>query len=129
MDAHSLTGTCTDVHDSIQAKIETKRTKQQLLSVIALSHMTIFTVDAHRKVTMLEGALVWDSPYDSEVSRGYLGEDVYDVFNRLSPQLPRGLMPPFLKPLESILSGEAANNLDEHEIGGQPSLKETFLSV
>ncbi|KAK3695402.1 two-component system protein A [Podospora appendiculata] len=111
-----LTGTCTDVHESIEAKLEAKRTRQQLLSVIAHSRMTMFTVDLSRSVTMLEGSLIWDSNLDSGVC---VGENVYDVFNRLNSQLPEGQMPHFLKPLESILTGKASKDLQEHEMGGR----------
>lgn len=111
-------GTCTDVNESIETKLEADRTRQQLLNVIALSHMTIFTVDTDRRVTMLEGALIWDSNshHDSTGSRWYVGQNVYHVFNRLNSQLPDGQMPPFLEPLESILTGQASANFQEHEM-------------
>ncbi|KAK3394649.1 hsp90-like protein [Podospora didyma] len=112
-------GTCTDVHESIETKLEAKRARQQLLSVIALSHMTMFTVDVNHKVTMLEGALIWDSNCDNNGSRWFIGEDVYDVFNRLNSQLPEGQMPPFLKPLEAVLSGKTTDEFQEHEIEGR----------
>ncbi|KAJ4296044.1 hypothetical protein N0V88_004746 [Collariella sp. IMI 366227] len=112
-------GTCTDINESIRTKIEAKRTREQLLSVIALSHMTMFTVDRSRKVTMLEGALIWNSQYDNNEARWYICEDVYEVFNRLNAELPEGQMPPFLKPLEQVLSGKAAEDLQEHEIDGR----------
>lgn len=101
-----------------------KRTRQQLLSVIAHSHVTIFTVDLNRKVTMLEGALIWDtlgdnSSMDAAESPWYIGENVYEVFNRLNSQLPDGQRPQFLEPIESILAGLPTEDLDlqEHEIG------------
>ncbi|KAK5658801.1 hypothetical protein OQA88_1613 [Cercophora sp. LCS_1] len=112
-------GTCTDVDESIEAKLEAKRTRQQLLSVIALSHMTMFTVDLNYQVTMLEGALIWDSDCDSgPKSQWYLGQNVYDVFNRLNTQLPEGHTPPFLEPLASVLTGQATADFQEHEING-----------
>lgn len=81
--------------------------------------MTVFTVDPDYRVTMLEGALIWDSDCDSDPkSKWYLGQNVYNVFNRLSTQLPEGQMPPFLGPLASILTGEAAADFQEHEIDG-----------
>ncbi|KAK0729137.1 hypothetical protein B0T21DRAFT_292312 [Apiosordaria backusii] len=113
-------GTCTDVHESIETKIEAKRTRQQLLSVIALSSMTMFTVDLNRKITMIEGALIWDYQCDNTTSRWFIGEDVYDVFNRLNSQLPEGQMPAFLSPLESILDGTTTReDFQEHEMDGR----------
>ncbi|KAK3341432.1 hypothetical protein B0T25DRAFT_573814 [Lasiosphaeria hispida] len=111
-------GTCTDVHESIETKLEAKQTRQQLLSVIALSHMTMFTVNLNSKVTMLEGALIWDSNCENNGPRWYIGQNVYDVFNRLNSQLPEGQMPPFLEPLESVLTGKATADFQEHEIEG-----------
>ncbi|KAK3984145.1 putative signal transduction histidine-protein kinase [Cladorrhinum sp. PSN332] len=112
-------GTCTDVHESIETKIEAKRTREQLLSVIALSHMTMFTVDLDRKITMLEGSLIWDSQCENEKAQWYIGEDVYDVFNRLNSQLPEGQMPTFLKPLDSVLAGTTTADYQEHEMDGR----------
>ncbi|KAK1829854.1 putative signal transduction histidine-protein kinase [Podospora conica] len=111
-------GTCTDVHESVESKLEAKKMRQQLLSVIAVSHMTMFTVDLESRVTMLEGALIWDSTCDSS-SRWYIGQNVYDVFNRLNNSLPEGQMPPFLQPLESVLTGQATEEFQEHEIEGR----------
>ncbi|KAH8899319.1 hypothetical protein GQ53DRAFT_790787 [Thozetella sp. PMI_491] len=112
-------GTCTDVHESVEAKLEAKRTRQQLLSVIAHSHVTIFTVNLHRKVTMLEGALIWDAACESNASRWYIGEDVYSVFNRLNSDLPSGQKPQFLEPMESVLKGRSPEGLQEHRIEGK----------
>ncbi|KAM7192292.1 putative signal transduction histidine-protein kinase [Rhypophila sp. PSN 637] len=112
-------GTCTDVHESIEAKLEASRTRQQLLSVMAHSQMTMFTVDLDGKVTMLEGALIWESQGPNHNSKWYIGEDVYDVFNRLNSQLPQGQMPPFLKPLESVLAGLESDEIQEHEMDGR----------
>lgn len=77
----------------------------------------MFTVDVDRTVTMLEGALIWDSHFDANGSKWYIGENVYDVFNRLNSQLPEGQMPHFLKPLEAILAGQVSEDIQEHEMG------------
>ena len=115
-------GTCTDANESIETRLVARQTKQQLLSVIAHSHVTIFTVDLNRSVTMLEGALIWDTLSDDSVLDGvaspwYIGENVYEVFNRLNSQLPHGQRPQFLQPIESILAGLPTEDLQEHEIG------------
>lgn len=99
-----------------------KQTQQQLLSVIAHSHVTVFTTDLNRNVTMLEGALIWDTLGEDSVMDGvgspwYIGENVYEVFNRLNSQLPHGQRPQFLQPIESILAGLPTEDLQEHEIG------------
>lgn len=81
----------------------------QLLSVIAHSRVTIFTIDTDQKVTMLEGALIWDTTTDDnnhrEDRRWYIGENVYQVFNRLTERLGEGEQPKFLQPIEAVLKG------------------------
>lgn len=108
-------GTCTDVHESIETKLAAKQTRQQLLSVIAHSHVTIFTVDPNRRVTMLEGALIWENTYeDTDKSRWFIGEDMYTVFNRLTEQMPDGERPDWLNSIEEILEGKRAEDFQEH---------------
>lgn len=112
-------GTCTDVHESMETKLSAKRTRQQLLSVIAHSHVTIFTTDSKRRITMLEGALIWDSTNeDQEDSRWFIGEDVYSVFERLTEHLAQNNQSrtSFLGPLEDVLDGKIEEDVvaEEH---------------
>ncbi|KAJ2974880.1 hypothetical protein NQ176_g5825 [Zarea fungicola] len=108
-------GTCTDVHESIETKLAAKHTRQQLLSVIAHSHVTIFTVDPDRRVTMLEGALIWNNTYeDTEKGRWFIGEDMYTVFNRLTEQMAEGERPNWLNSIEEILEGKSTEDIKEH---------------
>ncbi len=104
------------MHESIEAKLEAKRVREQLLSVIAHSHVTVFTVDSRLRVTMIEGALIWNARHGSNGSRWFIGENVYDVFNELNPSLPKGKHPPFLANLESVIGGELPEDLQEHQI-------------
>ncbi|PHH83964.1 hypothetical protein CDD83_2711 [Cordyceps sp. RAO-2017] len=111
-------GTSTDVHESMETKFAAKRTRQQLLSVIAHSHVTIFTVDPGRSVTMLEGALIWNNTIEENQDGGrwFIGENMYTVFNRLTEQLPAGERPEFLRPIEDILDGKSTEDVREHAI-------------
>lgn len=113
-------GTCTDVNESIEATLAAKRTRQQLLSVITHARVTIFTVDSQRKLTMLEGAIVWDQDEAPELdSSWYIGNDMYEVFNRLSPKLKSGERPKFLTPIEGILNGSRREVIEEHGFDGR----------
>ncbi|KAK2749068.1 histidine kinase hhk6p [Colletotrichum kahawae] len=114
-------GTCTDVNEGIEAKLTARRTRQQLLSVLAHSQVTIFTVDTNRKLTMLEGALIWDSEEESnhDNSDWFIGQDMYDVFNRLNPQLKTGERPKFLRPIEDIIAGGKTEEVAEHGMDGR----------
>lgn len=112
-------GTCTDVHESIETKLSAKRLRQQLLNVIAHSHVTIFTADAQRRVTMLEGAMIWDmnSEDNLENTRWFVGKNVYKVFNRLTEHVAKGVQLEFLQPIEDIINGYSDGiGVDEHQL-------------
>jgi hypothetical protein len=112
--AHQRSRSCTNrAHKNIEARIaQAERTQEQFFHAVLLSHVTLFTVDLERTVTMLEGALA----YDSE-SRWYIGENVYRVFDRLNSMVADGPFPPFLEPIEPILSGTAHESTQDYEIG------------
>lgn len=110
-------GTCTDVHESIETKLAARRMRQQLLSVITHANITIFTVDLDRKITMLEGALIWDADaLRQDDSQWYIGGNVDEVFNCLNPELHEGERPDFLSAIDSILSRRSADVVVEHVI-------------
>ncbi|KAK2020979.1 hsp90-like protein [Colletotrichum zoysiae] len=115
-------GTCTDVNEGIEAKLAARSTRQQLLSVLAHSQVTIFTVNTDLKLTMLEGALIWDSNGEDSTpphSSWFIGQNMYEVFNRLNPQLKTGEHPKFLRPVEDILAGGKSEEVAEHGMDGR----------
>ncbi|KAL2210625.1 hypothetical protein CC79DRAFT_524736 [Sarocladium strictum] len=113
-------GTCTDVHDNVQTKIAAAQTREQLLSVLKHSKVTLFTVDTKRHVTLLEGSLIWDKAEElSKSNRWFIGQNMYAVFNRLTDQLPEGERPEFLQPIEDILDGRIFEGVREHRIDDQ----------
>ncbi|KAJ0122286.1 hypothetical protein J7T55_002799 [Diaporthe amygdali] len=113
-------GTCTDVHESIETKLAARRMRQQLLSVITHANITIFTVDLDRKITMLEGALIWDADTSGQDDKQwYIGGNVDEVFNSLNPQLPEGERPDFLSAIDSIFSRRSGDVVVEHAIDGR----------
>lgn len=124
-------GTCTDIHEAVESRFEAKRTRQQLLSVISHAHVTLFAVDRHRNLTLLEGSLIWDRDMsdaggseDESCASGrpgqgdkYIGRNVYDVFMRANPAFPRGDIPPSLAAIEDILAGQMMEEVREFCIG------------
>ncbi|KAK8058777.1 ethylene receptor [Apiospora phragmitis] len=118
-------GTCTDVHESLEAKLEAKQMRQQLLSVLSHAQTTIFSVDREGKITMIEGALIWngikdgtiDNEDDSRDGSRYIGKGVDDVFSDLSTRAGKGDIPGFLKPVKELLAGKRMKEMvQEHEI-------------
>ncbi|KAI1454811.1 hypothetical protein F4805DRAFT_469082 [Annulohypoxylon moriforme] len=115
-------GTCTDVHEALEAKMVAKQTREQLLSVLIHAQTTIFAVDHDLKVTMLEGALTWnaargpDDP-DGNDPRTYVGKSIDTVFTNLNPHLRLDEFPEFLEPLKRVLAGEqTTETVHEHKM-------------
>lgn len=147
-------GTCTDVHESIETKLAARRTRQQLLSVISHAHVTIFTVDMNRKVTMLEvsvanlfgsgcpehvltlgqGALMEDKHAAihgaSGSSKWCIGADVDEVFNHLTPELPQGERPDFLDAIDAIIARKTGDYVVEHSMStSDPALGDSLSGL
>lgn len=102
----------------MQTKISAAQTREQLLSVLKHGKVTLFTVDTERRVTLLEGSLIWDKAEElSKSNRWFIGQNMYTVFNHLTDQLPEGERPEFLQPIEDILDGKTMEGIREHRIG------------
>ncbi|KAI2619009.1 hypothetical protein GGS26DRAFT_584818 [Hypomontagnella submonticulosa] len=118
-------GTCTDVHEALEAKMTAKQTRAQLLSVLTHAQTTIFSVDHDLKVTMLEGALTWNVGKDDgtgdDTNRTdpemYVGKNIDEVFTSLNPRLRSDGFPAFLKPIKLILGGkQSTETVHEHKL-------------
>ncbi|KAH0544214.1 hypothetical protein FGG08_001659 [Glutinoglossum americanum] len=110
-------GTCTDIHDVVEARIAARRTREQLLNVIAHAQVTLWAVDRRRRLTLLEGRMIWNvnDVIDGSRSEAYLGKNIYEVFGHTDLLNP----PDFLKPIEDIMKGRRAEDLEEHMIDGR----------
>ncbi|KAI1404348.1 hypothetical protein F4819DRAFT_494859 [Hypoxylon fuscum] len=117
-------GTCTDVHEALEAKVTAKQTRQQLLSVLTHAQTTIFSVDHDLKITMLEGALTWNVKDqslsdDSERTdpRSFVGRGIEELFTNLNPRLRSGEYSAFLEPVRLILAGkQSTETVREHKL-------------
>ncbi|OTB01247.1 hypothetical protein M426DRAFT_64433 [Hypoxylon sp. CI-4A] len=117
-------GTCTDVHEALEAKMTAKQTREQLLSVLTHAQTTIFAVDHTLTVTMLEGAFIWDMGRDGEASdpnrtdpQNFVGRSISEVFTELNPRLSSDDFPAFLEPVKQILTGEHSTEIvHEHKL-------------
>lgn len=77
-------GTCTDIHEQVVAREAAKQTRLQLLKVIEMAKITLWTVDRKRNLSLLEGALLWKSDQDrgrtdDEARAEVIGKNVYDI--------------------------------------------------
>jgi signal transduction histidine kinase len=95
------------------------------LSVIAHAQVTLFSVDRNRRITLLEGAFIWD--LESDIGSGdesasgrptkgedYIGKNVYDVFWTTQNGSRRDAIPEYLQPIEDILTGKSMEDVHEH---------------
>jgi PAS domain S-box-containing protein len=51
-------GTNTDIHDLVMARIEARRNKLQMLTVLAHAEVNLFSINKDRKITMAEGGML-----------------------------------------------------------------------
>ena len=106
-------GTCTDIHDLVEARQEAKRIREQLLNVINHARVTVWTIDCNRLLTFLEGKLMWED--DDDITPDVIGKNVYDVFGQ---HRGKADLPLYKHAIERILNGENKEQISEHHIDG-----------
>ncbi|KAL9606052.1 MAG: hypothetical protein Q9179_000785 [Wetmoreana sp. 5 TL-2023] len=107
-------GTCTDIHDQVQARQEARRMRQQLLNVIKHAKTTVWAVDSNRNLTFLQGTLMWQED-EKDITEESIGHNVYDVFGKNNGL---GDLPLYAKLIEAILDGKSSEKVSEHHIDG-----------
>ncbi|MCJ1394067.1 hypothetical protein MMC18_006945 [Xylographa bjoerkii] len=107
-------GSLSDIHESVEARQAAKRTREQLLNVIKHAQVTVWAIDRLRRLTFLEGDLMWD-PDEKEISKDVLGKNVYEVFGQHKGKVD---LPHYKAPIEEILNGKATEQISEHHIEG-----------
>jgi PAS domain S-box-containing protein len=118
-------GTCTDIHDLVEARLEARRTREQLLNVIKHALVTVWAVDRNRNLTFLEGELLWDDA--SSASESSIGENVYEVFGR---NKGADHIPLYKEPIDRIFEGKDSERISEHYIdGNQRWFRTRFVPV
>ena len=108
-------GTCTDIHDQVEARLAAKQTREKLLNVIEHAKVTVWAIDRERNLTFLEGKLMWDDTEEDVVPEA-LGHNVYEVFARHEGQID---LPLYKKPIEKIFNGDATEQISEHHGNGR----------
>ena len=107
-------GSLSDIHDLVEARQAAKRTREQLLNVIKHAQVTVWAIDRHRRLTFLEGKLMWGMDQD-DITYDHLGCNIYDVFGRHKGEAD---LPLYRKPIEDILNGNTKEQISEHHIDG-----------
>jgi PAS domain S-box-containing protein len=97
-------GTCTDIHDLVEARQTAKDTREQLLQVIEHARVTLWAVNSDLNLVLLEGSLLRPcAPDHGEGRQPYIGRKVDDVFGKN----------PFAGPMERILNGKCKEEIVE----------------
>lgn len=107
-------GTCTDIHDLVEARQEAKQTREQLLNVIKHALVTVWVVNRDRALTFLEGRLMWDED-EEDIHEGCIGQNVYEAFGKHKGKID---LPLYRDPIEGILDGKYTEQTQEHHIDG-----------
>lgn len=95
------------IDEAVEAREKARETREQLLRVIETSNVTLWCIDMNRRISMLEGAVLWygadNKPLKNE---DILGHDVYDIFDQ---KVHRG-------PIEKVLHGKSTQETTDMEI-------------
>lgn len=81
-------GTTTDIHDLVMQRIDARRNKLQILTVLAHAEVNLFAIDKDRKVLMAEGGMHWDSltdTYDVNDKSTTIGQDAIKIAQLTQP--------------------------------------------
>ena len=104
----------TDIEDLVAARQAAKSTRESLLSVIKHANVTVWAVNQERKLTFLEGKIMWDLN-DQDITPDSIGQNIYEVFGRHKGAVDLHL---YKEPIESILNGRTKEIFREHHIDG-----------
>jgi len=107
-------GSCTDIHEVIEARRAAKETREQLLNVIKHAHVTVWAVDTSRNVTFLEGKLMCEEKAE-DLDGHAIGRNVYEVFGRHEERFD---LPMYREPIEEMLNGDPKEQFREHFFKG-----------
>ena len=103
-----------DIHDLVETRQEASRTREQLLNLIKHASATVWAVDRNRRVTCLEGKLMWALD-EEDITQDSIGKDIYEVFAHYRGAVD---LPLYKGPIEAILNGLAKESVSEHHIDG-----------
>lgn len=108
-------GSCTDIHELVQAREAAKQTREQLLQVIEHAKIVLWAVDRDRKLVLHEGAMFWGTKTDVDGRMIDVGMKVEEMFGEQFAAAEKAF---WTKPLDDILSGESTDETVEVQIPG-----------
>lgn len=108
-------GSYTDIHDLVEARQEAKNTREQFLSLIKHSKVTIWAIDRGHNIIFLEGELMWqdESP---EFMKEAIGKNVFKYFGE---HRGKKVWDMFEDLIRAILDGKVKEWSAEHQVEGK----------
>ncbi|KAF7876862.1 uncharacterized protein EAF02_008082 [Botrytis sinoallii] len=108
-------GTNTDITDIVMSRIEAKRNKHQMLTVLAHAEVNMFCVDKNRLVTMAEGAMLWGTKTEQacQSKENLIGKNIIEHMQSTQA----GGIPGHENSVLEILSGKVEMATCEEKIG------------
>ncbi|ESZ93586.1 M4WV, histidine kinase-group IX protein [Sclerotinia borealis F-4128] len=108
-------GTNTDITDIVLSRIEAKRNKHQMLTVLAHTEVNLFCVDEDRLITMAEGGMLWGTKTEEMCldKASLTGRDVIELMQSTQP----GGIPGHERSICEILAGKVEMVTCEEKIG------------
>ena len=107
-------GTCTDIHEAVEAREAAKLNRAQLLQVLDTGKVTIFTVGCDRRLQMLEGAMVWRVRAGDPME--YIGQPIDHIFGRELDVSDLAALKPFMDPIDKILAKKSTEEIAEYRV-------------
>ncbi|KAI5799045.1 hypothetical protein EDC01DRAFT_28541 [Geopyxis carbonaria] len=108
-------GTTTDIHDMVEARLSERATREHLLQALTHARITLWATDEQRRVTLLEGGIIWKTRDDPLY---YYGKDVKDIIGEKESEKENDHYKRFLDPVDPLLRGEMQEGFSEAELGG-----------
>ena len=106
-------GTCTDIHDLIEAQQNVKHYREQLASVVKHARVTMWMIDKNMRLTFLEGPLMWDDAEKTQDSLDHIGYNAFEIFERTGGIECVDL---YKTVVEKILKGDVEEKVIEHQL-------------
>ena len=97
-------GTCTDIHDAVEARDLERRTREQLLRVIETAKVTLCSVDSEGIITMIEGANQWQNADDTQDLHDLIGHSIFESKDHVMTEEQQEQ---YREPLREILAGRS----------------------
>ena len=99
-------GTCTDIHELVEARREAKDIREQLQRVLEHAKVTLWAINRDQQISLFEGNLLQPTPaIGRNGSSSYIGRDIRELIE------PEG--EEWSKPIRKMLSGESKEEFIE----------------